>query len=170
MSKKIINIRVSEEEKQQLEEQAGGKSMTQYLLSVGLKGGDAPFAGENTDERPCVYFDEEDDVVYVEQIIEKFGSVEKFVWEVARKEGFATPNKLYEWVLSQDSGAEHPYRGYTVLLIDPGMNRAHLVSGSGQELFISDERENTHLLKWLISEDGEPYYAVGEVIGRYVKQ
>ena len=166
----LFTMKLSDEEKEKLQSKANGKPLGTYIKSIVLgEGGDDSFARESSDGKAVFTLNEPDDEHYIREIEEKFGSLEKFLWALAKKGDWETPQKLYKWLLAEDAGLEHPYRGYTVLLIDPGMNRAHLVSESGQDLFISDERENAHLLKWLVGDDGEPLYAEKEVIGRCVK-
>lgn len=160
-----IKVLVSGDEKERIEHKAEGKPLSQYLRDVSLedKSPSGGFAGESGK------LGDEGDTI-LKEMTERFGSLAQFMDRLVHKLDVAGDKSVYKWLEEEGKGkpeASHPYFGWTVAMIKPEMMRV-LVTSGGREVPISSEVDNEELLVWFFDEDGEPYYKVGEVIGREV--
>jgi len=156
--KKIINIRVTEKEKEAIEKKAGDKSLTKYLLEVAL--------GDSASESDATESGGERDGS-LNMLIGKFES-EEALWEkMVEFHGTISPTKMAEIIKGgKEEVLINPLAGYHVIGLNIGEVRGtHLVHKKHGEKYLS-ENLNEELL-WLIydTEGGwSPRYKVGDVI------
>jgi len=156
--KKIINIRVTEEEKAIIEKKAGEKSLTKYILEVALGGYVSESdATEGKNERDGS----------LNMLIGKFES-EEALWEkLVEYHGTISPTKIADILKGGEAEVPlNPLAGYYVLGLNIGEVRGtHLAHKKKGEMHLSENLNEQYL--WLIYDtegDWKPRYKVGDVI------
>lgn len=148
----LFTMKISDEEKKELEELANGQPVGTYVKSL------ISLAKEG--KSPKVEDDGSDGMDWLLKVMGRFSSTDDFVDRLIKYLGKSLPKDI-EVLLKNQS--DHPLAGYKVMDYAPEFRGWTLFHPQRGQMILSDEADRTHL-DTLYDEEMKPLFKVGDVI------